>query len=319
MGCPPVSASATAATLLRRAVRSSPAVSAIVGSPPLRRAIGAQRAARVLRPATRFLAVEARAGVVGRYAIRGTGRTVHLRHGSRDVEIFNEIFSPARMSYRPPAEVAGALQESGALRVGDLGGNIGLFGVYALERWRVRELRSYEPDPANAALLRATIDANDDGGCWTLVRAAVSNEDGAASFEAGLLSESRIAAAGHVAGDGAGVGCAGRSGAGAGAAARIEVAVVDLFAQPPVDLLKIDIEGAEWAILTDPRLASHPARAIVLEWHLRMCPAPDPRATARALLEAAGYSVVEAGPGGPTTAGDPGAVTTNGVIWGLRR
>src|ERR1700689_2735355 len=84
MSCKPVSATASAANIARRAVRSSPAARAAVGSAPLRRAIGAQRAARRLRPAVRFLLREARAGTVGRYRIRGTDLAVHLRHASRD-------------------------------------------------------------------------------------------------------------------------------------------------------------------------------------------------------------------------------------------
>jgi FkbM family methyltransferase len=258
----------------------------------MRRTIGALRAARVLRPAGRFLVCETRVGTVGGYALRGGDLTVHLRHGSRDVEIFNEIFSGRRMAYEPPPEVATTLDTLGPLRIGDLGGNIGLFGVYALGRWPVAALRSYEPDPANAALLRATIAANHITARWELAQVAVSNAHTSASFETGLLSESRLAAAGH------------RS------TNTIEVSVVDLFEQPPVDLLKIDIEGAEWAILGDARLASHPARALVLEWHSRMCPAPKARHAARGLLETAGYEVIDA---------DRSETLSNGVMWGLRR
>jgi FkbM family methyltransferase len=290
--CPPVSHTAT---LVRRAVRSSPRAHALVAAPPLRRAIGAQRAARRLRPAVRFLALEARAGALGRYELRHSGRAVHLRHGTRDVEIFNEIFAPGRESYEPPAAVAVALDSLGPLRVGDLGANIGLFGVFALGRWPVASMRSYEPDPANAALLRATIAANDAATRWEFAPVAVSNADTTATFEPGLLSESRLAGEGH------------------GVADTIEVPVVDLFAQPPVDLLKIDIEGAEWAILGDARLASHPARAIVLEWHRRMCPALDARRAARDLLEAAGYEAID------TDGEAPGESRVNGVMWGLRR
>ncbi len=289
MGCLPVSATSTFA---HRTVRSSPAGRAIVGSPPMRRTIGALRAARVLRPAGRFLVCETRAGTVGGYAISDSGLAVHLRHGSRDVEIFNEIFGRGRMAYEPPPEVATTLDVLGPLRVSDLGGNIGLFGVYALGRWTVATLRSYEPDPANAALLRATIAANHTTARWDLVPVAVSNAHTIASFETGLLSESRLAAADH------------RS------AKTIEVTVVDLFEQPPVDLLKIDIEGAEWAILGDKRLASHPARVLVLEWHSRMCPAPKARHAARGLLEAAGYEVIDK---------DLSDTPSNGVMWGLRR
>jgi FkbM family methyltransferase len=282
----------------------------MLASAPSRRAIGAARAARALRPATRFLAGETRAGALGRYAIRGTTGTVHLRHGSRDVEIFNEIFRARRESYEPPPEVAAALEALGPLGIGDLGGNIGLFGVYALGRWPVAALRSFEPDPANAALLRATILANDAAGVWELAQVAVSNADTTATFETGMLSESRLAARGEQPADDPPSNHAAAPRLAADGMRRIEVPVVDLFAQPPVDMLKIDIEGAEWPILEDPRLAAHPARVLVLEWHRRMCPALDPRVAARGLLEAAGYEAID---------NDRGERSTNGVMWGLRR
>lgn len=74
----------------------------------------------------------------------------------------------------------------------------------------------------------------------------------------------------------------------------ITVRTVDLFEQDhDVDLIKIDIEGGEWSILTDPRLGSLRADVIVLEWHASGCPEPDPRATAVRLLRAAGYRRLE--------------------------
>ena len=266
-----------------------------------------------------------RSGNVGRYRIKGTDLTVHLRHASRDIEIFNEIFALGRMSYEPPAAVAAVLDSLGPLRIADLGGNIGLFGLYALHRWQVAALRSFEPDPANAALLKDTIAANEMAGIWELARVAVSNAPATATFEAGLLSESRLALRGDRA-----------------LGTTTEVPVVDLFAQPPVDLLKIDIEGAEWAILGDPRLARHSARAVVLEWHRRMCPGPKARHAARALLEVGGYEAIEAGceeaasDNGNRTdnvvLGDDdnntarsaecqggGTIPANGLMWGLRR
>jgi FkbM family methyltransferase len=267
-----------------------------MGATVTRRTLGALRAAKGLRPLGRFLACEAlRPGVSGAYTIRQTRHRVHLRHGSRDVAIFNEIFARGRMSYEPPAEVAAVLDELGALRIGDLGANVGLFGLFALGRWPVSSLCSYEPDPANAELLAATIRANGAPAHWRLEPVAVSNTCTTALFETDLLSESRLALGG---------GCSG-----GGVGRTVEVAVTDLFAQPPVDLLKIDIEGAEWAILGDERLASHPARAIVLEWHSRMCPAPKPRHAARGLLEVAGFQVVDH---------ERAGALTNGVMWGLR-
>jgi FkbM family methyltransferase len=206
------------------------------------------------------------------------------------VEILNEIFSSVRRSYEPPPQAARALAELGPLRVTDLGANIGLFALYALARWPVRELCSFEPDPANAALLHATIAANDEGPRWQLVASAISNEDTSALFQTGLYAESHL----------------GTNHEGHGA---IEVEVLDLFSRSPTDFLKMDIEGAEWAILEDPRLASYSARVIVLEWHKRMCPADDARTAARQLLRDAGYEPL---------AEDTAASAVNGVMWALR-
>jgi FkbM family methyltransferase len=58
------------------------------------------------------------------------------------------------------------------------------------------------------------------------------------------------------------------------AAGSIGVRVVDVFqAVPdaPIDLLKIDIEGSEYAILADPRFEALARRTncVFLEWHAR--------------------------------------------------
>jgi hypothetical protein len=69
-----------------------------------------------------------------------------------------------------------------------------------------------------------------------------------------------------------------------------EVPVLDLFALPGHhDLIKMDIEGGEWPVLGDPRLARLDADMIVLEWHAQGCPVRDPRAHVIRLLREAGY------------------------------
>jgi hypothetical protein len=48
--------------------------------------------------------------------------------------------------------------------------------------------------------------------------------------------------------------------------------VVDIFpvlSGRRIDLLKIDIEGSEYQILSDSRFGSLDVRAIVMEWHAR--------------------------------------------------
>jgi hypothetical protein len=67
--------------------------------------------------------------------------------------------------------------------------------------------------------------------------------------------------------------------------------VLPLMAE--ADLVKIDIEGGEWPLLTDPRFADLPTRALVIEYHPAGCPGPDPRASVTALLRAAGYRTEE--------------------------
>ena len=86
---------------------------------------------------------------------------------------------------------------------------------------------------------------------------------------------------------------------------------VDVFEHTNgVDLLKIDVEGAEWPLLADPRFGDVSADVVVLEYHSDGCPHSDPAAAAEAALIAAGYEIV---PG--TTKPAYGA----GVLWGFRR
>jgi len=57
------------------------------------------------------------------------------------------------------------------------------------------------------------------------------------------------------------------------------------------DLAKVDIEGGEWAILGDPRLAAITPEAMVLEYHPYVCPTADPGRYATDCLTSAGYEV----------------------------
>jgi FkbM family methyltransferase len=270
---------ASAAAITGRALRASPALRAMADTTLAQRVIQTERAARLLEPAGRLVA--GRRGTASRYRLRSGGAHVHLRRRSRDLDILAEIFT-AR-SYEPPAEAAPLL--AGPLRVADLGGNVGLFGVWALGRWTVTAIRSYEPDPANAALLAATAEPFPE---WTVVRAAVGAAAGTLLFAGGMQSESRAALDGEDA---------------------IAVPVVDLFAQPDADLLKIDIEGGEWPILADPRLARLSARVVVMEWHRLGCPDPDPAQAAGRLLARAGF-VRQHRP--------PARFASNGTLWAWR-
>jgi hypothetical protein len=75
----------------------------------------------------------------------------------------------------------------------------------------------------------------------------------------------------------------------------LEVSAVDVFPHlQNADLLKIDIEGGEWPLLTDARFHKLSVPAIVLEYHGYNSPLPgESGKTARSLLERCGYAVVE--------------------------
>lgn len=250
----------------------------MVKSAPAQHAIITARGARLVAPGTRF-ALGQLTRSEHRYRLRGQGHEVMLRHRTRDAAILVEI-GHAR-SYEPPAAASHVLR--GALRIIDAGGYIGLFGLYALERWDVRTLVSFEPDPDNYRLLE--LNAVDER--WQHVAAAVGTAAGTMRFRTGLFSESRTAEP---------------------AEPSIVVPVVDLFDYGTCDLLKIDIEGGEWPLLADDRLEGF-ARIIVLEWHWRGCPEREARQTACRMLANRGYvnqhQVSEETP-------------ENGLIWGWR-
>jgi FkbM family methyltransferase len=249
----------SASHLARQTIAASPALRTLVKSGPAQHVIATTRAARIAQPAGAFSARQfGDAGRCARYTIDDT--TVHVRHRTRDVEIMVEIFG-SRPIYEPPPEVSPLLD--GPLRILDLGGNVGLFGAFAFQRFDVTELRSYEPDPANLTLLRATAAAFPQ---WTVVGAAAGVRPDTMPFLTGRFSETRSAREGET--------------------GSVMVPVRDVLSEPGCDLLKMDIESGEWPILADLRLQGF-ARVIVMEWHDLGCPVPGraPETAARLLWE----------------------------------
>ena len=265
---------------------------AIVRSRHVQWLIGTGREARSVRESMRYVVTQAMTKRTGRYRLRESGLIVCVRHRTRDGDILREIFGAGAGGhcYEPPSAVADVLGPRGPASVLDLGGNIGLFGAYALGRWPTAEVTSYEPDPHNARLLVETIALNGLADRWRLVEKAVATRVGSAPFAVGHFADSHMAASGE---------------------AAVSVRTADLFGlEHGVDLLKMDIEGGEWPILLEPRLPELRARVILLEWHGELCPEPDAHSTAVRLLRDAGYvSVRDAGR-------DPEADV--GVLWAWR-
>jgi FkbM family methyltransferase len=221
------------------------------------------------------------------YCLKESGVKVTIRHKSPDVLILDEMFS--QHEYRFPDAVESALAAGeGPLRVIDVGANLGLFGAWILGRFPDAEIVALEPDPANAEVHRRTIEANGREATWQLIEAVAMTKPGSVRFSVGAWATSHIARAGE---------------------AGIEVEAVDLFSLlDQVDLLKIDIEGAEWPILRDPRFGQLDVPAVVMEYHPDGSPEPDPAHAATMRLEETGFRVLEHHPKDNGT----------GVLWGLR-
>ncbi len=238
--------------------------------------------ARTVRPAPAFFAREGLGSSALRlYRLRESDLRVAIRHGSGDAVTLGEVFH--ERDYRPPAELERTLGQ--ARQVLDLGANVGLFGAYAAARWSAAEIVAFEPDPANAAVHRMAIAANGLQRRWRLVQAAAGARDGSAAFAAGNVALSHLLDSGTA-------GAIAQPGRKPGSVSTIEVPVRDVLPLlARTDLLKMDIEGGEWAILGDPRFRTGPPLALVLEYHPHLCPERDPRATVEALLGGAGMRV----------------------------
>jgi FkbM family methyltransferase len=273
----------------RSAIDSVAPLRTVVKSRAGQHMINTARGARVLREPLRFAALQFGPPRVSSYSLRDSGLKIFLRHGTRDVDVLNELFggTGGRLIYDPPAAVASMLDNNPAPKILDLGANIGLFGIYALGRWPGASIQSFEPDPTNFPLVTRAIAANRLQERWAVANVAVANRATESRFTAGLFADSHLSLEEDAPADGQD--CSADAGG-----HTITVRIVDIFAQDhDVDLMKMDIEGGEWAIFADKRLADLKADVLVFEWHVGGCPEPDPPAYAIRLLRAAGYSGIE--------------------------
>ncbi len=130
----------------------------------------------------------------------------------------------------------------------DLGGNVGFTPLFWAAAYPRAEVLAWEPHPVHLAQLRRNLALNPYGSRVT-VRAA------AAGVRAGrmCLSDEGTSSAEMPAGS-----------------VGLDVPVEDCLAELAgrrVDILKIDIEGGEYAVLRDPRFADLDVGWLVMEWH----------------------------------------------------
>ncbi len=165
------------------------------------------------------------------------------------------------------------LDPSGVHHIIDLGANVGMTVLFWLHAYPGARITAFEPHPAHVARLHANVALNAAGARVNVHESAAGTRVSQWELiDAGMSSS--LVAPGAVAN-------------------AIPVNVEDVFETllaGTVDILKIDIEGSEFAILDDARFRNVKARALVLEWHR------DSRERAAAwcedVLRAAGYDVV---------------------------
>ena len=273
---------------LVRRLATAPGFRRLTTFAPLLRVSFALRGSLVRTP-LRFALNEIRPGkVTASYRLRAEVVSIVLRHHTPDVLVLDEVFS--QREYEFPTSVKDVLAgESNTITVVDLGANIGLFGAFVLTQYPDASIVAFEPDPANAVIHARAIEANPTKR-WTLVQAAAAAAPGTMRFSSGDFTRSHAAHAGEDA---------------------IEVAAEDVLPRiRGADLVKIDIEGGEWALLDDPRFAETEARAVVLEYHPENCPGLDPQAEAERAFVGAGFEVSR-GPAKPEFG--------TGILWGWRQ
>jgi FkbM family methyltransferase len=137
----------------------------------------------------------------------------------------------------------------------DVGAYIGLYSIaVGLRLGASGRVWSFEPDPVNFDFLIEHISCNKMKNVIIAVNTAVSNKGSTATFVSGKSSESHLAADVSAKGKLISV-----------------VALQEYFVRQRVDVLKIDVEGLEQAViegalelLTDPKLRP---RAIFVEMH----------------------------------------------------
>jgi FkbM family methyltransferase len=235
------------------------------------------RSRLVDRP-SQFLLSELRGRPTRRtYVVRETGQRVLIQHGSADVHALDQSFY--QHSHEPPAPALAALEALGRpLRALDVGANVGMWGLWFLARFAGATVVGLEPDPANVARHQEQIRINGLEHRWEIRQQAATVANGMLSFVASGTN-------GHIS-----------SGSEPGS---VTVSGVDVFSLlDGIDLLKIDIEGGEWPIVTDPRFRDVTVPVVMLEYHPDGAPG-DPGAVGRAALERAGFTPVLAADGPP--------------------
>lgn len=213
-------------------------------------------------------------------------------HELLDLGTAYEVF--IAQDYHSPRDLGG-----GVGRIVDVGANVGHSVVYWAQHYPEARIDAIEPHPRHAKLLGRVVKLNRLGDRVTMYIVAAGTRDGR-----GFLTDDTTASAL-------------RDTAVGGA---IEVPVVDFFLRwgnAPIDLLKLDCEGAELDLMMDPRFADLNVKALVVEWHETP---RTPRAKDRIVdrLRELGWQLEIGRENGSPAASRNGQLLATGLIWGYR-
>jgi FkbM family methyltransferase len=178
-----------------------------------------------------------------------TGASIIMRPGpERDYRAASNIF--LRALYRwPRGEPVSPMRH-----VVDVGAHVGYTIVDWARRFPASRIEAFEPHPRHLSMIKQHLELNALQARVTLHESAA----GCAPRDALLVDAGPCANA--IAFDTT------------SSAHTQPIHVSDFFAtvgHAPIDLLKLNAEGAEYSLLADPRFGDLDVRALVVEWHAR--------------------------------------------------
>ena len=209
------------------------------------------------------------------------GITVFLRPMPyEDLATATEVF--AMEAYNAPIDI-----KDGTVKlIVDLGANVGYSCLYWLNKYPRAKIIAFEPHPYHITQINKNLEANANHDQVILIAKAAGISDSRMY----LTNEGASSALGQSSAEG-----------------TIAVEVTDWLEQignHTNDLLKMDIEGSEYILLSNPRFSQTNIKICVLEWHNNE-KYPNGRLWCEEKLTAFGYNVC------------PGKVNDqeNGLLW----